>query len=53
MCKIATASDQRPGTELYRVNVLTGESTKLGSIGRSGSVITGLAAVQDLPPTAK
>ena len=48
---IATASDRRPGAELYRVNVLTGESTKLGPIGRGAHAITGLAAVQDLPPT--
>jgi Domain of unknown function (DUF4394) len=46
---VATASDRRPGAELYRVNVLSGRTTKLGSIGRSGHTITGLAAVQDLP----
>jgi len=39
----------RPGAELYRVNVQTGDSKRLGQIGRSGVVITGLAAVQDLP----
>ena len=46
---IATASDSRAGAELYRVNVLNGGTTKLGSIGRSAHTITGLAAVQDLP----
>jgi Domain of unknown function (DUF4394) len=46
---IATASDRRDGAELYRVNVLNGRTTKLGSIGRSAHTITGLAAVQDLP----
>jgi hypothetical protein len=46
---IATASDRRPGAELYRVNVQNGKSIKLGTIGRSGSTITGLAAVQDQP----
>jgi hypothetical protein len=46
---VATASDRRPGGELYRVNVLNGDTVKLGQIGRSGNVITGLAAVQDLP----
>jgi Domain of unknown function (DUF4394) len=46
---IATASDRRPGAELYRVNVQTGDSKRLGQIGRGGVVITGLAAVQDLP----
>lgn len=46
---VATASDRRPGSELYRVNVLNGKSVKLGSIGRSGMTITGLAAVQDQP----
>jgi Domain of unknown function (DUF4394) len=46
---IATASDRQPGAELYRVNVLNGRSTKLGSIGRGAHTITGLAAVQDLP----
>jgi Domain of unknown function (DUF4394) len=46
---IATASDRRPGAELYRVNVLNGGSTKLGSIGRAAHTVTGLAAVQDLP----
>jgi Domain of unknown function (DUF4394) len=46
---VATASDRRPGAELYRVDVLTGDSMRLGQIGRAGHVITGLAAVQDLP----
>jgi Domain of unknown function (DUF4394) len=46
---VATASDRRPGAELYRVNVQTGDSKRLGQIGRSAVVITGLAAVQDLP----
>jgi Domain of unknown function (DUF4394) len=46
---IATASDRQPGAELYRVNVLNGRSTKLGSIGRGAHTITGLAAQQDLP----
>jgi Domain of unknown function (DUF4394) len=46
---VATASDRRAGAELYRVNVLNGRTTKLGSIGRSAHTITGLAAVQDLP----
>jgi Domain of unknown function (DUF4394) len=46
---VATASDRRPGPELYRVNVLNGKSVKLGTIGRSGMTITGLAAVQDQP----
>jgi hypothetical protein len=46
---IATSSDRRPGSELYRVNVLNGKSVKLGSIGRSGTTITGIAAVQDQP----
>ena len=46
---VATASDRRPGAELYRVNVLNGNSVKLGTIGRSGMTITGLAAVQDQP----
>ena len=46
---VATASDRRPGAELYRVNVLNGNSVKLGQIGRSGMTITGLAAVQDQP----
>jgi hypothetical protein len=50
---IATASDRRPGAELYRVNVETGESTKLGRIGRAGAVITGLAAVQDAAPAGR
>jgi hypothetical protein len=45
---VATASDRRPGAELYRVDVLTGDSVRLGRIGRSGHVITGLAAVQDV-----
>lgn len=45
---VATGSDRRPGSELYRVNVLTGDSVKLGQIGR-GHTITGLAAVQDRP----
>jgi hypothetical protein len=44
---IATASDRRPGAELYRVNVTTGSSIKLGQIGRGSHTITGLAAVQD------
>ncbi len=44
---VATAGDRRPGAELYKVNVLTGDSVKLGQIGRSGATITGLAAVQD------
>jgi hypothetical protein len=46
---VTTASDRRPGAELYRVNVLTGSTTKLGQIGRAGHTITGLAAVQDRP----
>jgi hypothetical protein len=46
---VATASDRRPGAELYRVNVQTGDSKRLGQIGRSGVAITGLAAVQNLP----
>jgi hypothetical protein len=46
---VATPSDRRPGAELYRVNVLTGSTTKLGQIGRGGHTITGLAAVQDRP----
>jgi hypothetical protein len=46
---VATASDRRPGTELYRVNVLNGNSVKLGQIGRGSHTITGLAAVQDQP----
>jgi Domain of unknown function (DUF4394) len=46
---VATASDRRPGAELYRVNVQTGDAKRLGQIGRSGVVITGLATVQDLP----
>jgi Domain of unknown function (DUF4394) len=46
---VATAGDRRPGAELYRVNVLTGNTTKLGQIGRGAHTITGLAAVQDLP----
>jgi hypothetical protein len=46
---VATASDRRPGAELYRVDVQTGDTKRLGRIGRSGVVITGLAAVQDLP----
>jgi hypothetical protein len=46
---IATASDRRPGAELYRVNVLNGKSVKLGQIGRGSQTITGLAAVQDQP----
>jgi hypothetical protein len=46
---VATASDRRPGAELYRVNVQTGDTMKLGQIGRSGVAITGLAAVQDTP----
>jgi hypothetical protein len=46
---VATASDRRAGAELHRVNVQTGDSDKLGQIGRSGVTITGLAAVQDLP----
>jgi Domain of unknown function (DUF4394) len=45
---VATASDRRPGAELYRVDVLTGDSVKLGQIGRGGHTLTGLAAVQDL-----
>ena len=45
---VATASDRRPGAELYRVNVQTGDTKRLGQIGRGGIVITGLAAVQDL-----
>jgi Domain of unknown function (DUF4394) len=45
---VATASDRRPGAELYRVDVLTGDSVRLGQIGRAAHVITGLAAVQDL-----
>ena len=36
------------GAELYRVDVLTGDSVRLGQIGRAGHVITGLAAVQDV-----
>jgi hypothetical protein len=46
---VATASDRRPGAELYRVNVQTGDTVKLGQIGRGGVTITGLAAVQDTP----
>jgi Domain of unknown function (DUF4394) len=46
---VATAGDRRPGAELYRVNVQTGDTRKLGQIGRGSVVITGLAAVQDLP----
>ena len=46
---VATASDRRPGAELYRVNVQTGDSKRLGPIGGNGVVITGLAAVQDQP----
>jgi uncharacterized protein DUF4394 len=45
---VATASDRRPGAELHRVNVQTGDSVKLGRIGRGAHTITGLAAVQDL-----
>jgi hypothetical protein len=45
---VATASDRRPGAELYRVDVLTGDSVRLGQIGRAAQVITGLAAVQDV-----
>lgn len=45
---VATASDRRPGAELYRVDVLTGDSVRIGRIGRAGHVITGLAAVQDV-----
>jgi hypothetical protein len=45
---VATASDRRPGAELYRVNVQSGDSVRLGQIGRGGHTITGLAAVQDL-----
>jgi hypothetical protein len=48
---IATGSDWRTGAELYRVNVLTGRTIKLGQIGRGAHSITGLAAVQDLPST--
>jgi hypothetical protein len=44
---VATASDRRPGAELYRVNVRTGATIKLGQIGRGAHTITGLAAVQD------
>ena len=44
---VATASDRRPGAELYRVNVQTGASVKLGTIGRGRVVVTGLAAWQD------
>jgi Domain of unknown function (DUF4394) len=46
---VATASDRRPGAELYRVNVQTGATMKLGQIGRGATTITGLAAVQDTP----
>jgi hypothetical protein len=46
---VATASDRRPGAELYRVNVQTGATIKLGQIGRGAHTITGLAAVQDTP----
>jgi hypothetical protein len=46
---VATASDRRPGAELYRVNVLNGGSVKLGQIGCGAHTITGLAAVQDQP----
>jgi hypothetical protein len=46
---VATASDRRPGAELYRVNVMNGNSVKLGQIGRGAQTITGLAAVQDGP----
>jgi hypothetical protein len=45
---VATASDRRPGAELYRVDVLTGDSVRLGQVGRVGHVITGLAAVHDV-----
>jgi hypothetical protein len=31
------------------MNVQTGDSIRLGPIGRNGDMITGLAAVQDLP----
>jgi hypothetical protein len=46
---VATAGDRRPGAELYRVNVLTGNTKKLGQIGRGAQTITGLAAWQDSP----
>jgi hypothetical protein len=46
---VATASDRRPGAELYRVNIQTGATMKLGKIGRGAHTITGLAAVQDTP----
>jgi Domain of unknown function (DUF4394) len=46
---VATAGDRRPGAELYRVNVQTGATMKLGQIGRGATTITGLAAVQDTP----
>ena len=46
---VATASDRRPGAELYRVNIQTGATMKLGTIGRGAHTITGLAAVQDQP----
>jgi hypothetical protein len=46
---VATAGDRRPGAELYRVNVLTGNTKKLGQIGRGAHTITGLAAWQDSP----
>jgi hypothetical protein len=46
---VATASDRRPGAELYRVNVLNGSTSKIGQIGRGSHTITGLAAVQDQP----
>jgi Domain of unknown function (DUF4394) len=46
---VATASDRRPGAELYRVNVQTGATMKLGTIGPSAHTVTGLAAAQDTP----
>ena len=38
-----------PRRQLFRVDVTTGDTKRLGTIGRGGLVITGLAAVQDQP----
>ena len=44
---VAGTASGRPGADLYRVNLMTGKSTRVGRIGNGRLVITGLAVWQD------
>jgi hypothetical protein len=44
---VAGTEAGRSGARLFQVDVLTGDTRRLGRIGRGNVTITGLAAVQD------